>query len=99
MTREERNELKRLMKAKRRKGLKQYAHGFELVIPNIEKNEFTKLTFRGSFDRRQLRKMVNKALVQRLSVVQVDWLIDTFGTPLKPMTMDQMIAMVADDDA
>lgn len=88
--------LKKLMNAKRRKGLAYYAHGFMLVIPQDEAGTVKKLTFTGSFDRRKLRKMVRASLIGSFTVVQIDWLIDNYGTRLRPMNAAEMEALIAE---
>lgn len=87
-------EIKRFMKAKRRKGLKQYPFGFQLRLPQTDpgQTEAEVITFQGSFDRRKLRKMVRKSLGVKMTVEQIDWLLDNFGTPLRQVTMDELIA-------
>ena len=93
--------LKRLINAKRRKGLAYYSHGFMLVIPQDEQGTVKKLTFTGSFDRRKLRKMVRASLLGSFTVVQIDWLIDNYGTRLRPMNDAEMTALIkgASDDS
>lgn len=88
--------LKKLMNAKRRKGLAYYSHGFMLVIPQDEAGTVKKLTFTGSFDRRKLRKMVRASLIGSFNVVQLDWLIDNYGTRLRPMNDAEMEALIAE---
>lgn len=87
-------QIKRLMNAKRRKGLSFYPHGIEITIPNIETGDHKKLVFRGSFDRRKLRKMVRKSLVANLTVEQIDWLIDNYGVKLRAMTNEEIDTML-----
>ena len=83
---------KRMIKVQKT-GDKFYAYGFMLVLPNIETGERTKLTFQGSFDRRQLRKMLRKTLVASFTTEQLDMIIDEYGTRLRPMSRDEMQAM------
>jgi len=95
---------KRLMNAKRRKGLSFYPFGVEFALPNFETGEVTKLTFRGSFDRRKLRRMLRKSLVTNPTAVELDFIIDTFSTRLRPLNRDEMnlwlagLEAEADDD-
>lgn len=86
--------IKKLINSKRRTGLKFYAHGIQIIIPNIETGEHTKLTFKGSFDRKKLRRMLRASLVARLTTQQLDWVIDTYGTKLREMTNEEVNAML-----
>jgi hypothetical protein len=90
-----------LMNAKRRKGLAFYQYGFKVMIPQGDDLP-VEMTFTGSFDRKKLRKMIRdtlKASDVRLTVVEIDFLIDNFGTKLRPVKMDELITMAeADQD-
>lgn len=81
---------KKLMNAKRRKGLSYYPFGVEFALPNMETGEVTKLTFKGSFDRRKLRRMLRKSLVSNPTTVEIDFMIDNFSTRLRPLNKDEM---------
>lgn len=76
---------------KRKLGDKQYRHGVEFALPTGD-GEITKLTFRGAFDRRQLRKMLKNSLVANITTEQADYLIDNYSTRLRRMTMEEIIA-------
>lgn len=92
-------EINRLLKAKRRKGLKQYPYGFQVMIPQGDELP-VEITFKGAFDRRKLRQMLRKVMSDadvHLTVHEADFLIDTFGTKLRRVTTDEMIELVAPD--
>jgi hypothetical protein len=90
----------KLINAKRRKGLAFYMYGFKVVIPQGNAAPM-EMTFTGSFTRRKLRGMIRKVLKEAgvlLTVPEIDFLIDNYGTKLRQVTMDELIASVEADD-
>lgn len=86
--------IKRLLNAKRRTGLKYYPHGVMVTIPNAATGDALKLTFKGAFTRKKLRRMINASLVNRLTMIQMDWLIDNYAVKLRPVSADEVNAMM-----
>lgn len=81
------------MAKKKKIGSQRWAFGAMFSLPNPETNEVTTLTFKGSFDRRKLRKMLRKSLNQRnVDTVTLDYIIDTYSVKLKPLSMADMLA-------
>ena len=74
----------------------QYPHGVQVVLPNMETGEAQVVTLRGSFGVRKLRKMLRKILYinQR---DQLDYLIKNYVVPLRPVTMDEMLEVYANE--
>ncbi len=74
----------------------QYPHGVQVILPNIMTGEAQVVTLRGSFGVRKLRKMLRKILYinQR---DQLDHLIKHCVVPLRPVTMDEMLEVYANE--
>ena len=77
---------------KRKVGDKKYLYGFQLVIPNGA-GEMAKIMFTGEFDHRQLRRMLREVLPVRMKTEEIDFIIREFGTKLRPMTAEEMVAL------
>lgn len=78
-------------------GSKFYAYGVQIIIPNLD-GDPQQITFTGSFDRRQLRKMLRKTLGGSWKVEELDFIIDNFSTKLRRATMEEVIAMAEGGD-
>jgi hypothetical protein len=79
---------------KRKVGDKKYLFGFQLVVPSGNRDGYDKITFQGEFDQRQLRKMVRNSLTGiRFKTEEIDYIIREFGTPLRPLTAAELVAL------
>lgn len=84
-------------------GDKLYPFGMQITLPQMGTPEgevgAEVFTFRGSFDRRKLRRMIKATIQPSLTTQEADFIIDNFGTKLRPVTMEELIAEAQTDDA
>ena len=73
-----------------------YPHGVQVILPNPRTGEGVVVKLMGSFDDRRLRKMLRKILyINQKS--QLEFVIKHFVSPLRPVTMDEMLGVYADE--
>lgn len=83
-------------------GDKMYPWGVQITLPQYGSADdevvAETFTFKGSFDRRKLRKMVKQTINPALTTDEADWIIENFSTKLRPVTMEEVIAQATEGD-